>query len=110
MYKTKEQIKSAVVSFIESEVAGKAQSVVAKFATYFVIGALNNKFDNFINALQENPLVTMSELVNAEGKFSVEEVYKYAKFAMEKVGSVNLYGVIFKAEDIDTLYAYIQRM
>lgn len=104
------QLKSALNLYLENEIATKA-SGLTKFLTYFVIGSMQSKFDEYIKTITENPLFALSDIYNKEtNQIDIDKLYTYAKNAMQKTGSVTLYGIIFKPEDIDILFDYMRRV
>lgn len=104
------QVKAALNLFIENEIAAKADGVT-KFLAYFVLGSMQNTFDSYLKTITANPLFALSDMYNKEtNQVDVDKLHAYAKSAMEKTGSITLYGMIFKPEDIDTLFNYMRRV
>lgn len=104
------QAKTAISLYIENEIAAKATGVT-KFLAYFVLGSMQNTLDEYLKKITENPLFTLSDMYDNETKqIDVEKLYTYAKNAMQKTGSLTMYGIIFKPEDIDILFDYMRRV
>ena len=104
------QVKTAINLYIENEIAGKATGMT-KFLTYFVLGSMQNTFDKYIESIISNPLFASSDMYDSATKqVDLDKLYAYAKTAMEKTGSISLYGMIFKPEDIDVLFNYMRRV
>jgi hypothetical protein len=104
------QFKTALNLYLENEIASKA-SGVTKFLTYFVIGSMQSRFDDYIKTITENPLFALSDIYNKQtNEIDIEKLYTYAKNAMQKTGSLTMYGIIFKPEDIDILFDYMRRV
>jgi hypothetical protein len=104
------QVKTALSLYIENEIANKA-SGLTKFLTYFVIGSMQSRFDDYIKTITENPLFALSDIYNKQtNEIDIEKLYTYAKNAMQKTGSLTMYGIIFKPEDIDILFDYMRRV
>jgi hypothetical protein len=104
------QVKTALSLYIENEIANKA-SGLTKFLTYFVLGSMQSKFDDYIKTITENPLFALSDIYNKQtNEIDIEKLYTYAKNAMQKTGSLTMYGIIFKPEDIDILFDYMRRV
>lgn len=104
------QFKTALNLYLENEIASKA-SGVTKFLTYFVIGSMQSKFDDYIKTITENPLFALADFYNKEtNQIDLDKLYTYAKNAMQKTGSLTMYGIIFKPEDIDILFDYMRRV
>ena len=104
------QVKTALSLYIENEIAAKATGVT-KFLTYFVLGSMQSKFDEYIKTITENPLFALADFYHKEtNQIDLDKLYNYAKHAMEKTGSVTMYGIIFKPEDVEVLYDYMRRV
>jgi hypothetical protein len=104
------QFKTALNLYLENEIASKA-SGVTKFLTYFVIGSMQSRFDDYLKTITENPLFALSDIYNKQtNEIDIEKLYTYAKNAMQKTGSLTMYGIIFKPEDIDILFDYMRRV
>lgn len=98
-----QQAEMAIMEYIEQEIARKATGVT-KFATYFMIGAMQGKVSKIISSLQSNPIVGMLEVFTEDGHIHLDNVYSWAKTAMEKSGAVTVSGITFNSQDIDKLY------
>lgn len=104
---TIDQAQRAILAYLENEVARKA-SGLTKFGAYFVMGTLQNKFPSILSNFLQNPLISAMELVDGDGHIKIDEVYHAARSAMEKAGSISMYGVIFNQSDVDKLYHMMQ--
>ena len=98
-----DKAQTAIMSYIENEIAKKATGVT-KFATYFVVGRMQTKFPEIVHSLQGNPIVSAMGIFDDHGNVRVDEVYNAARMAMEKTGSVSVMGIIFNQADVDKLY------
>lgn len=105
---TIDQAQRAILVYLENEVARKATGLT-KFGAYFVMGTLQNKFSSIISNFLKNPLISAMELVDSNGNIKIDEVYQAARLAMEKAGSISMYGVIFNQSDVDKLYHMMQQ-
>ena len=102
-----DKAKNALIAYLENEIARKATGL-QKFATYFVIGSISGKADKLLSGLQDNEVVKMLGVFDENGNIKIDEVYTSAKQAMEKSGTVTIYGVTFNSEDVETLYRYMK--
>lgn len=105
---TIEQAQRAILVYLENEVAKKAANLT-KFGTYFFMGMIQNKFKSIISNFLQNPLISAMEFVDSNGNIKIDEVYQAARLAMEKAGSISIYGVIFNQSDVDKLYHMMQQ-
>lgn len=105
---TKEKLHNAILTYAEEEIARKATGLT-KFASYFLITSLANHPEKTVGALLDNPLIQMTDIVNADGTIKADDLYSAARGAMEKSVSVNISGITFTVSDIDTIYNILQR-
>lgn len=104
---TIEQAQRAVMSFVENEIAKKATGVT-RFGAYFVMGALQNKFPKVVSNILNTPIVAMMDFTDEHGHLKIDEIYQFARDAINKAGSIEMYGIIFNQSDIDKLYHLMQ--
>lgn len=105
---TTEHMHRALMVFLEEEIAAKATGV-GKFATYFLLGSLNDHPEKTVGLLLDNPLVKMTDVVTPDHMIKADELYRVARMAMEKAQSITLAGITFNAQDIDHIFNIIQR-
>lgn len=106
---TIDQAKTALTMYIENEIANRATGLM-KFGTYFFMGSILSKFDKVVEKLKANPIVAMTDIIDENNIINADELYTLAKDSMNKVGSITLFGIIFKPEDIDKLYEYMRQV
>lgn len=106
MFVNTEQIKLGVISFIENEIASKAEGA-NKFFTYFIIPIVSNKISHYINAFSENEMT--KDMFDENRNLDMDVVYSMAKDAVKKSGPFVVYGIMFNETDIDKLYAHIKK-
>lgn len=104
---TKEQMHRAVMVYLDSEIAQKA-SGLTKFATYFLISSLQDHPEKTVGLVIDNPIISMADVVNADGTIKADELYRAARSAMEKCQSITLAGITFSVPDIDKIYSIMQ--
>lgn len=102
-----DKAQTAIMQYLENEIARKATGL-QKFASYFIIGSMSGKVDKIISKLQDNEVIKMLGLFDENGNIKLDEVYAAAKQAMNKSGTVTIYGVTFNSEDVETLYNYMR--
>jgi hypothetical protein len=98
-----QQAEMAIMEYIEQEIARKATGVT-KFATYFLMGAMQGKIPHLISKLHDNPIVGMLDVFTEDGHIHLDNVYSWAKTAMEKSGAVTMSGITFNSQDVEKLY------
>jgi hypothetical protein len=62
-----------------------------------------------VGVIINNPLIKMTDIVNADGSIKADELYSAARSAMEKSVSVTVSGITFSVPDIDKIYNILQR-
>lgn len=105
---TAEQVQRGVLAYADAEIGQNAVGL-QKFVTYFAIAAFKDKLPKMLISLKNNPIVQSLDIYNANGNINIDELYKAAKFAIEKSGSFQAYGIIFNESDIDKLYEYLKK-
>jgi hypothetical protein len=96
------------MTYVEEEIARKT-SGAAKFASYFLIVSLASHPEKTVGVIINNPLIKMTDIVNADGSIKADELYSAARSAMEKSVSVTVSGITFSVPDIDKIYNILQR-
>lgn len=102
---TIEQIKNAVIKFIDLEIGAKATGFT-KFSVYFMLPKISNLVVDMINQYKDNPM--FKDYIDKDNKIKIDELYNSAKTAIRKTGQFTIYGIIFNESDIDKLYEYIK--
>lgn len=103
-----QQAEIAIMEFIDQEVARKA-SGFAKFATYFLMGAVQGRVPQIISSLQANPIISMLDVFCEDGHIHLDNVYSWAKSAIERSGAITVLGVTFNAMDVEKLYEIMKQ-
>ena len=103
-----QQAEMAIMEYIEQEIARKATGVT-KFATYFLMGAMQGKVPHIVSNLQSNPIVAMIDIFDEDGHIRLDSLYSLAKNAMERSGAVTISGITFNSMDIDKLYEIMKQ-
>ncbi len=106
---TLNQIKLGVAEFIEKEIAIHATGL-QKFGMYsLAFGIVNGQvtvIDNFLYSL--DPQATT--LIDNEKNIDLDGLYNMLKYAIQKSGKTNIYGIIVDETDVEKLYAYIKKI
>ena len=104
---TIEQIKMALIRFIDTNLAPK-MSGIGKFALYFVTPSIYNNLPLMFEELKK--FGTINDLLDEAGNIKLEETYNRAKEAMKKSGKVLIPKLNYFADesDLDILYNYIK--
>lgn len=98
-----QQAEIAIMEYLEKEIARKF-SGVTKFATYFLIEAMQGKVPRLISKLYDNLFVEVLDVFTEEGHIRLDDIYSWTKKAMEKCGAVTMSGITFNSQDVDKLY------
>lgn len=105
---TQDKLHRAILTYAEEEIASKSTGL-GRFATYFLITSLANHPEKTVGALLNNPIIKITDVVNADGTINVDELYSAARTAMERSVSITVAGITFTVPDIDKIYNIIQR-
>lgn len=98
-----QQIQDGVVRFVENELASQATGV-RKFGLYFIMPVISKKTTDYLEVAKKYT----PELFEHDGRVKIDEVYNYAKKAIQRSGQFEFVGIIFNETDIDKLYTYIK--
>lgn len=107
MTATFEQIKNAIIKFVDLEIGAKATGFT-KFSVYFMLPKISNVVTQLLVQYKDNPL--FKDYIDKDNNVKIDELYNSAKAAISKSGQFTMYGVIFNEADIDKLYEYIKSM
>lgn len=105
MIVTTDQLRRGLGNYIDAELGQKA-SGVAKFMVYFSLPSLTANLDSTVDKLRQSPL--SAGMFDEGGNIDLDAVHSRAVEAMRKCGSVEMYGIRFRQEDIDRLRDYIE--
>lgn len=104
---TTDQMHRAIMTYLDAEIAQKATGLT-KFATYFLISSLQDHPEKTVGLVIDNPLIKMTDVVNADGTIRADELYRAARSAMERCHNVTIAGITFAVPDIDKIYSIMQ--
>ncbi len=104
---TKEQMKTAIQIFVDRELANKG-SVQQKFLMFAGANLLLNKIDTLWTGIATNPTLGLIGMFDEKGNVDADSLLQAASLAMEKVGSVNVAGIVFSKADIESFQRYLQ--
>lgn len=109
MKATKEQIKTAIQVFVDRDLISKGTSS-QKFFTFMAANLVLGKIDAIWPNIAGNQALTMFGLVDEQGNLEAQDVLRSAKEAMDKSGPINVAGIIFSRNDIDSFERYLQEV
>lgn len=101
-----DQIKVGVNNFIDNEILAKT-SGWQQFKYGFIKGAVMEKIPQIINNYKDNPMIKALDIIGENGTVNIDNIYKWAKDAIQKSGQIIVGGLIFNENDVDKLYNYI---
>lgn len=102
---TIQQVKAGVNSYVDAEVARKAEGLT-KFGVYFMLPRIDKVIDGYYQKAVNNPM--FADMFDANGNIELDAVYNTAVDAMTKTGQIELAGFRFGRNDVDMLYNYIR--
>lgn len=100
------EISLKICNFYENEVLNKMQGL-DKYLGYAGMFLANNQIDTVFNKLKDNKAIQMFGVINGED-IDVDKLHQAFKFAIEKTGTVELFGMKMNATGIETLFKYIK--
>lgn len=107
---TYNQVVNGVSRFVDEEILNKIQGM-SKIALGVGTGVMLRRGENLFNALKEQPLIKMLEIVDENDNIDIEIIYEELKkqmgngsesFNVPMVGKITL-----TKDDVDKLYALI---
>lgn len=99
------QVSRGIITFIEKELILKADSK-KQFVMWFIIPQVPKKTEQLFNSYKDN--IVIKDFITDDG-IDIENLYKYSKEAIRKVGNMELFGIVLNEQDIDRIYEYITR-
>lgn len=102
---THDQVIRGATNYYDREIAQKSKGAV-RFAAYFLLPSVPGMVEGYVQAFCSSPAA--GEIMDGD-RINLEEARDRALQAMEKCGSVEMYGFRFNAQDIEHLYEYIIR-
>lgn len=97
------QISKGLITFIEQELIVHGNNK-QKFLMYFLMPQIPHKIEQLFDQYKDN--IILSDFIKAEG-IDLNSLYKVAKEAINKTGSIELLGIILNEQDMEKLYTYI---
>ena len=104
MIVTIQQLQKGVMDFVEKEIAQPATGI-RKFATYFFMPSICQTVSEYTNKLKS----VMPTMFEGDG-INLDSLYNSSKSAIQKTGSLEVFGIIFNESDIDKLNYYIKNV
>ncbi len=106
---TIDEFKRGIMQFIDEVIAPKANSLM-KFVIYFFVPAIPRMIDEYAQMLIE--IDDDHDLITTDGHINLDNVYKRAKGALEKAGSVAIpkLNYIIDMDDLEHLYKILLNM
>lgn len=109
MMASKEQVKTAVQLFVDRDLMGKG-TTSQKFMTFMAANLLLNRIDNMWPTITNNGTAAVLGLVDEDGRVDAGALLASAKEAMKKTGAINLAGIIFSENDINSFENYLNEV
>lgn len=107
---TYNQVANGVSRFVDEEILSKLQGK-AKIALGVGTGIMLRRGENLFNAIKEQPLIKMLEIVDENDNIDIEIIYEELKKQMENGSesfNVPMVGKItLTKDDVDKLYSLI---
>lgn len=102
-------VKNGLLNYIHQEIIEKAQGT-NKFLLCAGVALLTPKLDEMYHQYKEHPVIKALGVIHDNDHIDVDVLYDAMKHAINKVGKVELMGIIFNSSDIDSLYSHIKTL
>ena len=96
------EIQLAIQKYVEAEMIPVAKSDLQKVLTYAGLTILSNKLPQM--AAQYGPMAQKIGIVDENGDYDTALLHEALATAVDKVGLINVAGMIFRKSDIDTFF------
>lgn len=104
---SKEHVKTAIQIYVDRELMNKG-TPNQKFVTFMGASLLMNKLDGIWPTLASNEVVSMLGVMDSAGMVDADAVIDAAYAAIDRSGQVNIAGIVFNRNDIDSFHRYLQ--
>lgn len=101
------QIQIGIANYIEQEIAAKATGL-KKFTVYATSILLLKKVETITSKLMENEYIAALGIISSTGDWDLDLLEVVLASAMEKVGKLEVMGIIFNVDDVSSLFKYIR--
>ena len=102
-----EEIQLAIQKYAEAEMIPAAKSDLQKVLTYAGLVILNNRLPQI--EAQFAALAQKAGIMDENGSYDTELLHEAMATAVDKVGLVNIAGMVFRKGDVDTFFnAYMK--
>jgi hypothetical protein len=105
------QVYSVLNEFIDREIMplGATMKLSDQFLFGVKMGIVKRKIQNVVKGYLAKPEVKAFELIDDDGYIDVETLYESARDVMSQMKQLEIAGMTFKENDLQTLYGIMQK-
>jgi hypothetical protein len=105
------QVYSVLNEFIDREIMplGATMKLSDQFLFGIKMGIVKRKIQNVVKGYLAKPEVKAFELIDDDGYIDVETLYESARDVMSQMKQLEIAGMTFKENDLQTLYGIMQK-
>ena len=105
------QLYSAINEYIDREIMplGATMKLTDQFLFWVKMGIVKRKIQNVVKGYLAKPEVKAFELIDDDGYIDVETLYESARDVMSQMKQLEIAGMTFKENDLQTLYGIMQK-
>lgn len=94
-----------IAKYIKQEVAPNIPNSLLRFGLYTGSVIIAGKTERLIE--KHMPTLKAMDIIDDNGEIDVDLLYKAAKEGMAATGTVEIKGMVFNSQDIDSIYKFI---
>lgn len=108
---TETQLYPALNEFIERSIMplGASMNLQDQFLFGFKIGIAKRKIQNVIKSYLAKDSIKAFDLVDEQGYIDIETMYQSALDVFSQMKQIEVLGITFREDDLQTLYSIIQK-
>lgn len=105
------QVYSVLNEFIDREIMplGATMKLSDQFLFGIKMGIVKRKIQNVVKGYLAKPEIKAFELIDDDGYIDVETLYESARDVMSQMKQLEIAGMTFKENDLQTLYGIMQK-
>lgn len=105
------QVYSVLNEFIDREIMplGATMKLSDQFLFGVKMGIVKRKIQNVVKGYLAKPEVKAFEIIDDDGYIDVETLYESARDVMSQMKQLEIAGMTFKENDLQTLYGIMQK-
>ena len=105
------QVYSVLNEFIDREIMplGATMKLSDQFLFGVKMGIVKRKIQNVVKGYLAKPEVKAFELIDNDGYIDVDTLYESARDVMSQMKQLEIAGMTFKENDLQTLYGIMQK-